>query len=97
MATKAQTYRKDPADVLDYGFDWSDDDDPYLESGETLSDAVWTVASGITKDSDELGESLTKIWLSGGTAGTTYTIACKVTTTDGRVCERSFDVIVENR
>ena len=97
MAKKSQSYSKDPDATLDYGFDWDDDDDPYLESGETLVDVTWTVPAGITKDSDELGETLTKIWLSGGTAGATYTIGCKVETTDGRIDERSFDVIVENR
>lgn len=91
--TRLQTFIKDPSAVLDYGFDWSN----CLESGETISDSIWTVPAGITEDSDEIGSTSTKIWLSGGTAGTSYTIANKITTTEGRTDERSFQINVENR
>lgn len=95
MTTTAQSFRKDPDAVLDYGFDWGTDD--WLESGETIVDSVWVVESGITKDSDSLSSLLTKIWLSGGTAGEQYRINNKVTTSAGRIDERSFVVLVENR
>ena len=93
MAIKSQTFRKDPQAVLDYGFDWSD----WLASGEVISASIWAVETGITKDSDTFDDTTTKIWLSGGTAGETYTVANKVTTDTGRVEERSFELIVENR
>ena len=93
MAVKSQNFRKDPHAKLDYGFDWSD----WLESGETISASVWTVPAGISEESSQRGDTLTKIWLSSGTAGETYTIANKVTTSEDRIDERSFDVIVENR
>lgn len=93
MATTTQTFRKDPHANLDYGFDWED----YLESGETLNASVWTVPSGLIEGSKQLGSISTKIWISGGTAGETYTVANKITTTDGRIDERSFDIVVENR
>jgi len=93
MATFSQTFRKDPHAVLDYGFDWSD----WLDTGETLSSATWTVPSGITKDSQQLGDTSTKAWFSGGTAGESYTIACKVVTSAGRTDERSFVIQMENR
>lgn len=93
MAVKSQTFRKDPHAVLDYGFDWS----TWLASGETLSSATWTVPTGITEDSTQLGSDSAKIWLSGGTAGESYTIACKVVTSASRTDERSFVVQVENR
>jgi len=93
MATTTQTLRKDPQANLDYGFDWSD----YLVIGETLSDSVWTVPSGLIEGSKQLAADSTKIWISGGTVGETYTIANKITTSAGRVDERSFDIVVENR
>ena len=88
-----QTFRKDPSAVLDYGFDWSD----WLESGETVAESAWTVATGLTKDSDQRGDTSTKAWLSGGTAGATYVVANKITTSDGRTDERSFEIVVEDR
>ena len=92
-----QTYDKDPAAVLDYGFDWDDETDPWLASGETISASVWTVPTGITKDSDSFSNTTTSIWLSGGTAGVEYMIANKITTDAGRTDERSFVVKVDDR
>ena len=67
MATKIQTFRKDPNAVLDYVIDWGTN---YLASDETISTATWTEGTGITKDSDSKTDTTTTIWLSGGTAGT---------------------------
>lgn len=93
MATQSQTFRKDPHAKLDYGFDWSN----WLASGETISASVWTVPTGITEESDQRGDDSVTVWLSGGTAGESYTIACKITTSASRIDERSFVVQVENR
>lgn len=93
MATITQTLRKDPHAKLDYGFDWSD----WLVSGETIAASTWTVPDGITEGAKQLDDNSTKIWLSGGTAGETYTITNKVTTSGGRIDERSFEIQVENR
>lgn len=92
MAT-IQSFRKDPASILDYGVDWSD----WLASGETISASTWTIPTGITKDSDSKGDESTVIWLSGGTAGATYTLENKITTSDNRTVERSIQIIVEQR
>lgn len=94
MATKIQTFRKDPNAVLDYVLDWGEN---YLATGETINSVVWTVATGITKDSDSKTDTTTTIWLSGGTALTSYTIACKIVTSQSRTDERTFTVQVENR
>lgn len=88
-----QTYRKDPDANLDYGIDWSD----WLASGETISVSAWTVPSGITEGTKSNDGTTVKVWLSGGTAGEIYTISNKITTSDGRIDERSFDVVVEER
>jgi len=91
--TAIQIFRKDPASVLDYGIDWSD----WLDSGETISTSTWTVPVGITKDSESNGDTSTLVWLSGGTAGTTYELANKIVTSDGRTVERTIEIIVEQR
>ena len=36
MARKAQSFRKDPDAILDYGFDWSE----WLASGEIIASSV---------------------------------------------------------
>lgn len=87
------TFLKDPDAVLDYGFDWSE----WLQTGETLSSATWTIPSGITKSSQQESSTGTVIWLSGGTAGTNYNISCKIVTSANRTDERTMTIIVRNR
>ena len=94
MATKIQTFRKDPNAVLDYVLDWGEN---YLATGETISSVVWTVATGITEGVTSKTDTTTTIWLSGGTAGESYSIACKIVTSQSRTDERTFTVQVENR
>ena len=90
---KVQRRRKDPDSKLEYGFDWSS----WLASGETVSTSVWTVPAGITASAESTGTDSTKLTLAGGTAGTNYTVANKVTTTTGQIVERSFVLMVEER
>jgi hypothetical protein len=100
VTCKVQTFRKDPDATLDYGFDWeapADEGGPYLESAETISASVWTVPDGLTEVSDEADDTTTKVWISGGTAGNSYTVSNKITTSEGRIDERSFVIIVGER
>lgn len=84
---------KDPNAVLDYAFDWTE----WLESGETISSHVVTADTGITKDRNSESAGTVTAWLSGGTAGDDYTIACKITTTADRTDERSIVIHCEER
>lgn len=93
MATITQTKRKDPHSNLDYGFDWSS----YLVTGETIVASVWTMPTGLTEGTKQIADTSTKVFISGGTAGEVYTVANKITTSDGRVDERSFEIVMENR
>ena len=93
MTCRIQTFRKDPDAKLDYGFDWSD----WLAAGETISTSAWTIAAGLTEESTETGSTSTKVWLSGGTDGDTYTVTNTIETSAGRIDERSFQIIVEER
>ena len=80
-------------------------DDGELQ-GATIATATWTVLAGITKVLDVItsvtingiaysASTVCTIWLSGGTAGTDYTLACKITTSDGRTLNHSIIVPVE--
>lgn len=101
-----RTETKDPSDVLDYKFDFAgvtnaadDASSNWLQAGETISSAVVTVATGLTKDSDSITDTNTSVtvWLSGGTSGTDYAVACKITSSAGRVLERSVTVPVTDQ
>ena len=87
------TIPKDPDAVLDYVFNWSD----WLEDGETISSHVVTVGSGITKDSDSESSGIVTIWLSGGTHGSDYIVACKIVTSMSRTDERSINIRCRER
>lgn len=85
---------KDPADVLDYGLDWSDQL-ALVSPADTISSVTWTVPAGLTAGPQFLLGSVATAWLSGGTAGTDYTIICRIVTTGGRTLERSVKLQVK--
>lgn len=80
---------KDPNAVLDYQWDWSE----WLAVGETIASHTVTVPTGLTLDSSTASTTTVTAWLSGGTAGTTYTVTCRVTTSAGRTDDKSITVL----
>ena len=86
-------YKKDPDAVLDFAFDWSS----WLAESETINTYTVTVESGLTKDSDSQADGKVTVWLSGGTAGNWYTVACRIVTSAGRTDERTMRIRVEDR
>jgi len=86
-------YLKDPSAVLDWMFDWSD----WLASGETITDHTITADTGITVDSSTEDAGKVTVWLSGGTAGINYKVACLITTSAGRTDERTIWIKVVER
>ena len=87
-------YLKDPAAVLDYGFDWSTDG--WL-GADTIATSTWTVPAGLTSEATSNTTTTATIWLSGGTVGQVYEVANKNVTAAGRTDERSMTIRVENR
>jgi uncharacterized protein YebE (UPF0316 family) len=87
------SFLKDPQSVLDYGWDWT----PWLDTGETITTATITPDPGITVQSQSNTTTGVTVWLAGGTDGTRYSIACRVTTSAGRTDERTIKVTVVNR
>ena len=79
---------KDPQAVLDYAVDWSE----WL-GGDPIASVIWSVPAGITKTLQTQTDTRATAWLSGGTAGQSYAIGCRITTQAGRTAERSFRVI----
>lgn len=88
------TVFKDPNEILDYGFDWGTN---VLAVGETIVSRTVTVSAGLTKDSDSATTQIVTVWLSGGTAGQSYTVACRIVTSSSRTYERTMTVRVQER
>ena len=86
------TFTKDPNAVLDYTIDWI----RWL-SGDQIATSQWLVPTGLMKLADSKTASSATVWLSGGTAGQSYTVTNRITTTGGRTEDRSFLVKIEER
>ena len=81
-------------------------DDGELQ-GATISTATWTVPSGITTTASGVAavtirgvsyaaNTVTTIWLSGGTDRTNYDISCLVTLSDGRILDKTITIPVRS-
>lgn len=93
MSLTLQNPLKDPSAVLDYVFDWTE----WLAAGETITDHTITADTGITVDSSTESDGKVTVWLSGGTAGINYKVACLVETSAGRTDERTLWIRVVDR
>lgn len=96
------TFTKDPSDVFDYKFDFKalangTGSSNWLDTSETISTRTVTVSTGLTKDSDTITDTNTSVtvWVSGGTAGAEYTIACKIVTSASRTIERTITIAID--
>lgn len=76
------TFIKQPADRLDYDFDYS----VFLAAADSIETAVFTVEpAGLTIDTSLVEPTFTKVWLQGGVVGNTYKVSCTITSAHGRV------------
>ena len=76
---------KDANSVLDWRFDWS----RWLSPGDSVSSHSVIADSGLTVDSSSVVGNSVVVWLSGGTAGRSYDVTVRVTTTGGRTDDRT--------
>lgn len=97
-------FPKDPDSVLDYVFDWQalsngTGESDWLQPAETIDTHQITIDTGLTLDSSQLFNASTavRVWLSAGTPGERYKVACKITTSLGRVDERTMIIRVMER
>lgn len=82
---------KDPDAVLDYVFDWSS----WLAEGETILTHQATIESGdAVIDSTSQTTDTVVVWLSGGTIDTNVELRCRVTTTEGRIDDRTIVILI---
>lgn len=88
-----RTFVKDPDAVKDYGIDWSQ----WLRFGESITASQWIIPDGLTSFDEAFSESGTLVWVSGGTAGRTYPLTNRITTSEGRTDDRTIFLRITNR
>lgn len=84
---------KDPDATLDFEVDWSQ----WLQASETITASGWTVPAGLTRVSDTHTGTTATVWLSGGVLGQRYTVTNEITTSGGRIDDRSLHIDVMDR
>jgi hypothetical protein len=90
------TIQKDTEAQLFYTFDWAE----WLPTGDSLSLADYVITARandpdpLIKVSQGIQGTRTYVELREGQLGKTYTVSCKITTTDGLVDRRNFRVKV---
>lgn len=88
------TILKDPDAVLDYIFNWGD----WLDDvTDTISSHEMVPETGITVDSSSIVSQTVVAFISGGTVGTTYRVACRIETAAGRTDDRSIYIKIKER
>lgn len=83
---------KDPDEVLDYNIDWSG-----RLGIDTILTSTWFPPVGITDEEEESTTTLTTIWLSGGTVGTTYAFLNRITTAGGRTMDQTVNLKIKEK
>lgn len=88
------TIDKDVNALLDYSWDWS----AWLGT-DTIQSQVVTVEAGLTMNSSSFSGAKVTAFISGGgtNLGATKRATCKITTTGGRVEERSIYLKIVQR
>ena len=82
-------YTKDPNAIETFGVDWSE----RLEDA-TIETSSWTLPSGITNTGDSISGQTAMIILSGGTAGNSYQLTNRITTSSGETLDQSIKIAV---
>ena len=95
---ECQTFTQGTTAILDYSVDWLD----WLNDGENVASAVWTVLQPSSRalpvqlvvNLQQQTPFLTKVWLTGGAAGVLYRVIVSMTTDalPPRTEEKSFFV-----
>lgn len=89
----AVDHKKDPDARLDWVWDWNE----WLDEGEVIENSVFLASVGISIDNTSNTTRTATVWLSGGTAGQVYQVTNRITTSSGRIDDRSITIRVAER
>jgi hypothetical protein len=86
-------FPKQPVEVKDYDITYAE----WLTAGDNVQSVDVVVSPlGLTVESVFINDPVAKIWLSGGTDGTTYKLTVTMTSADGRVKQDEFKIRVKD-
>lgn len=87
---------KSPGETVDYAYDWSTSE---MVDGETISTVAvaFTDTGGTTNPSTTKSDTITRVWLSGGTHGRRATFTVTIVTNAGRTIDEAFGVDIVNK
>lgn len=89
----AATFYQDPAEKLDYQFDWTG-----FLGADTISSSAWASSpTGLTHAATSNTTKTATIRITGGLVGTVYTVTNHVVLASGQEAERSFYLKVVDR
>lgn len=98
MKGNRPTIDKDPQATLDYSLDWGD---WLAEVTDTIANSEWFVEAPLAVVSDTFTDTVAVAWISGGTPlpedTTTLRATNRITTTEGRIDERSIFLRIVDR
>jgi hypothetical protein len=80
---------KDPFEEKDYALDWEDE-----LTGDVIESSDWISPDGISVGAKSFTDTMTVIWLSGGTPGNRYLFKNRIVTRGGRKAEESVSIRV---
>lgn len=81
------TFEKDPEANLDYAIDWSN----WLKE-DIIIDSHWTADEGISLGSDSHTDTVSTVWVFGGSNRKRYELTNTVITAGGRIDERTIRI-----
>lgn len=93
VGSMAGFWRKDPNATLDYTVNWA----PWLPDGDAIDSVAWEVPAGLTLVSSSNTTTKATAFLSGGELGERYRVVCRVTTTGGRIDDRTVQLRIAQR
>lgn len=82
-------FTKDPNSTIDFAIDWNQ----WLVN-DVVTASSWEVPAAFTIQSEGVTENVTRAFLTGGVANLDYTITNRITTSGGRIEDRSVLVQV---
>lgn len=85
-------FQKDPNATLDYQWNYAE----WLDT-DTIASHQIIVPIGLTLVSSTHTSSAVTAWISGGTVGKTYAVVCRITTTAGRIDDRTISLEIRER
>lgn len=85
-------YEKDPNATLDYTEDWR-----LWLGDDILFSSAWVLPAGVVNAGESHSATTATLWISGGVAGSSYSVYNQITTINGRTDKRTIKVNAVDR